>query len=162
MTAIDDFGSLRDPRDTFGGETDCTPPAPAEWSDEWLLVRAAKAQAIIDSIPMPLRESIRFASATLPAQPAAGKKRVSAPAFGIDHHVTGLPNAAPVDERQAFEKWLRTESAVRYDETEPAWEAWQARAALATVDTSRSKRLTDAGFTRRPAGKTVGGLMPDE
>jgi hypothetical protein len=77
-------------------------------------------------------------------------------AFQVYTHPAEDMRSAPVDEVQAFEAWLdATPSLKPYGNL--LLSAWQARATLAAP--SRSKRLAKAGFTRRPTGKTVGGLM---
>jgi hypothetical protein len=68
---------------------------------------------------------------------------------------TGCEHVEPASGK-AFEAWLdATPSLKPYGNL--LLSAWQARATLAAP--SRSKRLAKAGFTRRPTGKTVGGLM---
>ena len=80
-------------------------------------------------------------------------------AYNCAHEALALPTAAPVGEREAFEKWILDatgyigasvkrdqEGQYKSDITESAWDAWQGRAALRAgdaVDAQRYRWLMD-------------------
>ena len=80
-------------------------------------------------------------------------------AYNCAHEALALPTAAPVGEREAFEKWILDatgyigasvkrdqEGQYKSDITESAWDAWQARAAMSAgdaVDAQRYRWLAD-------------------
>ena len=80
-------------------------------------------------------------------------------AYNCAHEALALPTAAPVGEREAFEKWILDatgyigasvkrdqEGQYKSDITESAWDAWQGRAALSAgdaVDAQRYRWLMD-------------------